>query len=273
MTEPQVWHHGLVARYWAEFETEGGEEAAYFQRLIERSGEPALDLGCGAGRLLLTYLSAGLDVDGCDYSQDMLAWCRARAEREGFSPSLYQQAMHELDLPRRYRTIIACGVIGLGGERHLTRQALRRCYEHLRPGGTFAFDTAPRYSDRPAWLSRLPHARHALPDEWPSDGERELLPDGSELELVARTVSVDPLAEVQTRQLRARLWRDGELVEEEVHTQRYEEYGMNELLLLLELAGFDDVRICGDYRDEPATADHRNVVFVARKEATDPSSS
>jgi SAM-dependent methyltransferase len=262
-----------VARYWAELETEGGEEAAYFQRLIERSGQPALDLGCGTGRLLLSYLRAGLDVDGCDYSRDMLAMCRGRAEQAGFAPQLYAQAMHELDLPRRYRTVVACGVIGLGGERVLTRQALRCCHEHLRPGGTFAFDLAPRYNDPPAWLSRLPENRHALPEAWPAAGERQALPDRSELELVARTVSVDPLAEVQTRQLRARLWRDGELVEEEVHTQRYEEYGINELLLLLELAGFDDVQIYGDYRDEPATADHRDLVFVARKGTTNPAPS
>ncbi|MFB2351895.1 class I SAM-dependent methyltransferase, partial [Priestia megaterium] len=75
------------------------------QRLIERSGEPALDLGCGTGRLLRHYLRAGIDVDGCDYSADMLAQCEARAQAEGLSPRLYRQALHELDLPRRYRTI------------------------------------------------------------------------------------------------------------------------------------------------------------------------
>jgi len=265
MQQPQIWHHGLVARDWAEFETDGGQEATYYRRLIEMSGQPALDLGCGTGRLLLPCLQAGLDVDGCDYSQDMLALCEAQARMAGFSPQLYTQAMHELDLPRRYRTIFACGVIGLGGERQLTMQAIQRCYEHLRPGGTFAFDTAPRWNDPPAWLSRLPEGRQALPEEWPSSGERKLLSDGSELELVARTVSVDPLEEVQTRQIRARLWRKGILLTEEVHTQKYEEYGKNELMLVLGHAGFSDIRIFSDYSDEPATADSKVVVFVARK--------
>jgi hypothetical protein len=73
------------------------------------------------------------------------------------------------------------------------------------------------------------------------------------------------LAESQIRQLRARLWRNGELLEEQVHTMRYEEYGINELRLMLKLAGFDDIRIFGDYSDEPATADHEALVFVARK--------
>jgi SAM-dependent methyltransferase len=265
MKQPEVWHHGLVAREWAEFETDAGQEATYFKSLIETSGQPALDLGCGTGRLLLPYLLAGLDVDGVDYSGDMLEHCRQRAEREGLSPDLYQQAMHDLDLPRRYKTIYACGVIGLGGERRLTMQAIRRCYEHLRTGGTFAFDLTARWNDEPAYLSRLPENRHSLPDEWPLSTERKLLGDGTELEIAARTVSVDPLEETQTRQLRARLWRNGELLEEQVHTQRYEEYGKNELVLVLERAGFSEIQIFGDYSDEPATADHKELIFVAQK--------
>ncbi len=63
----QTWHYGLVARYWAEHNTDG-PEIAYFQRQIERYGQPALDAGCGTGRLLIPCLRAGLAVDGCDVS-------------------------------------------------------------------------------------------------------------------------------------------------------------------------------------------------------------
>ena len=265
MTQPQIWHHGLVARAWAEFQTAGGAEAAYFQAVIESAGQPALDLGCGTGRLLLRYLQAGFDVDGCDYSADMLAHCQERARREGYSPQLYHQAIHELDLPRRYRTIFACGVVGLGGDRRLTMQAMQRCYEHLRPGGTFAFDYSPRWNDPPAWLSRLPEARHALPGEWPESTERKQLADGCELEVAARTIAMDPLEDVATRQMRTRLWQNGELLQEEVHTQKVEDYSKHELILMLERAGFTDITLTGDYRDEPATADHETLVFSARK--------
>ncbi len=144
-------------------------------------------------------------------------------------------------------------------------QGMQRCYEHLRPGGTFAFDLAVRWNDPPAWLSRLPENRRSLPEKWPSSTERKLLADGSELEIAARTVAVDPLAESQIRQLRARLWRNGELIEEQVHTQRYEEYGKNEILLMLERAGFNDIRIFGDLSDEPATADNNGLMFVCKK--------
>ena len=73
--QPQTWHHGIVARWWAEFNI-GGPEIPYFQKFIEANGQPALDLACGTGRLLVPYLRAGLDVDGCDISSDMLALCR-----------------------------------------------------------------------------------------------------------------------------------------------------------------------------------------------------
>lgn len=262
---PQIWHYGLVARSWAELQTDGGPEAAYFQRLVERFGQPAVDLGCGTGRLLVPMLRAGLEVDGCDYSGDMLALCREKAAAEGLAPDLYQQPMHELDLPRRYNTIFACGVIGLGGERRLTLLAMRRCYDHLRPGGCFAFDYSPRWNDPPAWLNRLPDSRHALPQDWPAEGERMPLADGSQLELVHRTIAMDPLEEVATRQMRARLFRNGELVQEEIHTQKVEDYSKNELLLMLETAGFDEVIITGDYTDAPATADHLALVFIAKK--------
>ena len=265
MKQPQIWHHGLVARNWGEFETDGGQEAAYYKGLIETSGQPALDLGCGTGRLLLPYLQAGLDVDGCDYSQDMLAQCEERAKREGLSPRLYAQAMHELDLPRRYRTIFARGVIGLGGEWRLTMQAMQRCHEHLRTGGTFAFDYMVRWNDPPAWMSRLPENRRSLPQEWPSSTERKLLADGCELEVAARTVAMDPLENVATRQIRARLWRKDELLKEEVHTQKLDDYNKNELVLMLEHAGFRDIQIFGDFSDEPATADHKDLIFVVRK--------
>ena len=265
MKQPQIWHHGLVARDWGERETDGGIEAVYYKRLIETSGQPALDLGCGSGRLLLPYLQAGLDVDGCDYSQDMLAQCEARAKREGLSPRLYAQPMHELDLPRRYRTIFACGVIGLGGEWRLTMQAMQRCHEHLRPGGTFAFNYMVRWNDPPAWMSRLPENRRSLPQDWPTSTERKLLADGTELEIVARTVATDPLENVSIRQIRARLWRNDELLKEEIHTQNLDDYNKNELVLMLEHAGFNDIQIFGDFSDKPATADHHDLIFVVRK--------
>lgn len=210
-------------------------------------------------------LKAGLEVEGVDYSADMLAVLAERAAAEGLSPCLYQQSMHELDLPRRYQTIYACGVIGLGGAWDFALNALRRAHEHLRSGGVFAFDYSPRWNDHPAWLSRLPENRHALPDEFPQSGDRDRLPDGNELEIVTRTVEMDPLEDVATRQIRARLFHQGALLKEEIHTQKVGDFTKNELLLMLKVAGFHSVELTGDYSAAPATADHETLLFLARK--------
>jgi SAM-dependent methyltransferase len=85
--QPRTWHYGLVAQWWAEFNEASREELTYYQRFIESDGQSALDLACGTGCLLLPFLRAGLDVDGCDLSPDMLALCRQRAAQDGLPPN------------------------------------------------------------------------------------------------------------------------------------------------------------------------------------------
>jgi SAM-dependent methyltransferase len=79
----QTWHYGLVAHHRAEHNTDR-PEIAFFQRQIETYGQPVLDAGCGTGRLLLPFLRAGLDVDGCDVSGDMLDYCRQAAGEQEY---------------------------------------------------------------------------------------------------------------------------------------------------------------------------------------------
>lgn len=265
MESPQIWHYGLVAVDSANSWTDGGPQAAYYQQKIEAYGQPALDLGCGTGRILIPLLRAGLEVHGCDYSSDMLDQLEARARRENLTTRLYHQSMHELDLPLRYRTIYACGVIGLGGESWLALEAMRRCYDHLRPGGVFLFDYSPRWNDPPAWLNRLPESRRANPDAWHGSSERDPLPDGTELEVATRTLAMDPLENVATRQIRLRLWKDGAMIKEEIHTQKVGDFSKNELVLMLERAGFREIQVRGDYSEAPATADSLDILFLARK--------
>jgi SAM-dependent methyltransferase len=265
--QPQTWHHGIVARWWAEFNVDG-PEISYFQRFIADGGQPALDLACGTGRLLVPYLRAGLDVDGCDVSPDMLALCRERAEAEGLSPKLFAQAMHELDLPRRYRTVVVCGGFGLGANREQSGESLRRIYEHLEPGGILLLDNEAPYADAGLWRHWLKEERRELPKPWRNlgEGDRRQGSDGTAYELRSRIVELDPLAQSVTIEMRADMWRDGEHEAEE-HVLRMSLYFTPELVSLLERAGFDDITLRGDYTDEEPNADTDFVVFVAGKAA------
>ncbi len=80
MASPETWHYGLVARWWAECNPPEPEELAFYRSWVEGDGQPALDLGCGTGRLLLPLVREGLEVHGCDISADMLAHCREQAD-------------------------------------------------------------------------------------------------------------------------------------------------------------------------------------------------
>jgi len=268
MTEdgPQTWHYGLVAQWWAEFNDDfRAHEIPYFQRFIEAEGEPALDVACGTGRLLLPYLRAGLDVDGCDVSADMIAFCREKAELEGFDPRLYVQAMHELELPRRYKTIYVCGAFGLGSDRAKDRQALERFHEHLELGGTLLLDKETPYADPTGWMYWLEQERASLPEDVQRPSERRRASDGSELRLHARLLNLDPLAQHASYEMRAERWRDGKLEVEEVHRLDVGRYFRNELVLMLEQAGFADVRVQGEHVERDATPEDDFLVFVARK--------
>lgn len=265
-----TWHYGLVARWWAEFNrTPDPDEFAFYRGMVERAGQPALDLACGAGRLLLPLLRAGLDVDGCDRSPDMLARCRDLAAKEGLTPTLHTQAMDELDLPRagRYRTIFVCDSFGIGGDRAKDAAALRRCRDHLAPGGALVFNLYPPYGDPAVWPSWQPDRRGDLPEAWPETGDRRPTADGdgSELELRTRLLDLDPLAQCVTREIAARLWRGGVLVAEERGTLREILYLRDEMLLMLERAGFAESAVLGGYAGEPATAESRMLVVVAHR--------
>jgi SAM-dependent methyltransferase len=257
-----------MARWWAEFTEPEADELAFYRGVIERNGEPALDLACGVGRLLLPLLDAGFDVDGVDASPDMLAHAERLAHARGLSPSLAAQAMHELDLPRRYRTVYICDSFGIGGPRANDLEGLRRIFEHLEPGGALVLShELPCGAEESDWLRWLP-GRHGDPEPWPESGDRRRAADGDELELLFREASWDPLLQRWRLEVRGRRWRDGELVEQDQHLIHLSAYFAQEIVTMLGVAGFTDVEIQGPYTGIGATADDTKVVFLANRRAS-----
>ncbi|MEW5989041.1 MAG: class I SAM-dependent methyltransferase [Chloroflexota bacterium] len=259
---PLVWHYGLMAERWAEF-IHDAPELPFFRQAITRFGQPALDLACGAGRLLLPLLRAGIEIDGCDISGDMLRQCQKKTASEGFNPRLYEQPMHALNLHRTYKTIYICGSFGLAGSRENDLESLRRCYRHLDDGGALLLNIQAEYTSPEAWSLWLRENRLALPQPWPEKSGGRIAADGSEHFGQFRIVNVDPLEQTVTRQVRLEKWANGQLVASEDYLLRDNIYFKNELLLMLKVAGFRHITVQGDYRDEPATADHEELVFTA----------
>ncbi len=80
-------------------------DRTFYREIIEQRDGPALDVGCGTGRLTIDFLEAGLDVDGVDNSPEMLAICRAKSAAAGVDVSdrLFQQEMDQLARRGLYR--------------------------------------------------------------------------------------------------------------------------------------------------------------------------
>jgi len=192
----------------------------------------------------------------------MIELCRLRAP----DATLFVQPLHELDPPRRYRTVVACGVFGLGSTREQDDEALRRLYAALEPGGLLLLDHEVPWASPRRWQQWTRAERARLPEPWPDeDGERRTAPDGSEYALVTRARSVDPLDASMVLEIRARKWRGGALVATEDRQISIRSYFRDELVLLLERAGFDDVEVVAGYTGAEPIADDDFLVFAARR--------
>ena len=97
------------------------------------------------------------------------------------------------------------------------------------------------------------------------DGSGRIASDGSEHFGSFRMVALDPLEQTYTREVHLEKWSNGELVAQEEYILRGNMYLMQEMLLMLKVAGFRDITVHGDYTDHPATADDAELVFVAVK--------
>ena len=256
---PLTWHYGLLARWWAEVNEVDPDELAYYRTAVERYGEPALDLGCGTGRLLIPLLQAGLDVDGTDVSLDMLQRASFAGQAAGFDMDarLAQQTFAGLDLPRAYRTILCCDSFGIGGSRSADEEAMRRIHDHLAAGGAFVFSIDLLV---PGMFDGI-----TIPEPWPDAKPRSRLADGDELELLRRTASWDPVASVEVMEIRARLWRDDSLLAEEEGSLAFVHYTPDDLKSMLTDAGFGDVTFERPYSGRPAQPGDATVVVVARR--------
>jgi SAM-dependent methyltransferase len=260
----QTWHYGLMARWWAEFAT-GGPEIDFFRRYVE-AGQPALDVACGTGRLLVPFVEAGLDVDGVDVSADMLAHCAAAAARIDRHPTLFCQPIHELQTPRRYRTVYVCGGFGIGGSRAEDLEGLRRMRDVLEPGGLLAIDVEMPYADADTWACWTADGRSQLPEpEAPLPERRRRASDGCEYASAMRLVGLDPVAQQGTRETQIWQWRDDVLAATERYTLTENLYLPHELELLLELVGFVDIEGVGGYHGGPPTAADTFLVYLARR--------
>lgn len=126
------WQYRSVTEWWPELDCDDGESAELVD-FVRASGQPGLEVGCGSGRRLLACWHAGLDVNGSESPGALLSLCRRHTATAGVG--LFAQRFHELDLPRRYRSIYVARAYGTSQSARLDAAALAKLYRLLEPGG------------------------------------------------------------------------------------------------------------------------------------------
>lgn len=116
----------------------------FYQQILNREGlrpRTAVDLACGTGSVTAILAEMGLQVIGVDLSEEMLTQAQQKAAALENQPMFLCCPLQELYLPRGV-DLAVCALDSLDYiiNPEDCREAIRRVYKALNPGGIFIFD-------------------------------------------------------------------------------------------------------------------------------------
>ncbi|GAB3422242.1 class I SAM-dependent methyltransferase [Flindersiella endophytica] len=225
----------------------GGEDHAYYRALADELGARTIvDLGCGTGLLTRSLVQAGRAVYGVDPSWAMLQYARRQPGAEqvtwidgdarAIAPGL------EADL-----AICTSNAI-MHLELEQLRPAFSRLAATLRGGGTLSFETRnPAYREWERWNREATYGERDTPfghlKEWLEVTEVDERERGRVV-FDAHNVFADGEERVYTSTL---FFREADVFRHE-----------------LELAGFADIDVRGDWHGSPVGDSSRLLIFRTR---------
>jgi SAM-dependent methyltransferase len=226
----------------------------FYLALAREAKGPVLDIACGTGRILLPCLQAGVDIEGLDLFEPMLARLRAKAAALGQTPTLHRGDMGDFKLDRRFAlTMIPFNAFIHNMTQEAQIRCLSRCREHLLPGGLLAFDTffpslaivgAPEKTR--VLEGEMPHPKTGLPmrmyDTRTFDCVAQTQHSLNELEILDANGNIASVIRSQV-------------------SSRY--IYKHEMELLLRVAGFARWEICGDFDRRPLTNETDAMIVLA----------
>ncbi len=256
MNLPEFEYKGLIAEAWDVLrgDTSTWSDRSFYLEVIQKYGQPVLDIGCGTGRLLLDFLQKGIDMDGVDNSPEMLAICQKKANVFGLKPDLYEQYVEELDLPRQYQVILVpSSSLQLIIEPELVDRAIKRLYDHLLPGGFLV-----------ASIMTLWQAGEPLETEHERTAIREM--DGVKFRRVSRS-RYDPEIECEhTEDLYQKIVDDHVVVEELHHrSPATRSYQQAQIKALFGKIGFANVQLLSEFTFNAVKTEDTLFVIIGQK--------
>ncbi|OPZ50376.1 MAG: dTDP-3-amino-3,4,6-trideoxy-alpha-D-glucopyranose [Firmicutes bacterium ADurb.BinA052] len=256
-------YEGFFAEFYDILHSSYDADLNIYLDLAKQHGDPALELGCGTGRLLIPLAAAGHAVTGLDLSRDMLTKCQEKLDIEGEATakrvSLVQGDIRRFELGRKFNLIIAaCNTI-----LHCTAvqdllAVLARAREHLAPGGVFAVDFS------------IPNVKAMIE----CSGEEEVFEvihpvRGSRIVDTYRA-AFDFVRQIETIDTRLEEWDGRVLLRSARARSERGIYFPREVALALRCSGFRIVKTWKGYRRGPLVETSQDMVYICRADASPP---
>jgi SAM-dependent methyltransferase len=235
------------------------KELVFYERRIRANGGTALDQACGTGRHVFPLLQRGLRVHGADISADALRYARLEAAERRLDTAFFLQRMEDCDLPQRYGTVyVANGTFGIIVDRKLALTTLGRFLSHLLPGGELLVElSVPEEA-----VTGKPYNDAEHPIVWEPTPRRK---GGGAIRTTLWKESMDLFEQTMVSVRRNELLVDGRVVRSEKGAHPMTWYHKREFQMMMESAGFTDLRTYSDFTDDYASLDSASVVYSGRR--------
>ena len=220
----------------------------FYYEILKREGlspRTAVDLACGTGSVTAILARKGLQVIGVDMSEAMLTVAQQKAMELENMPRFVCQPLQELRLPRG----VDMAVCALDSLDYITnpedcKEAIRRIWKALNPGGIFIFDVNTpeklRAMDGQVFLDEDDDVYCVWRGEF--DEETNICSYGMDL-----------------------FQRRGEVWERSFEEHREYAYSQEQLVGYLKAAGFTHIRVYADRLFEEPREGEQRIYIKARK--------
>lgn len=220
----------------------------FYREILEKEGlqpRTAVDLACGTGSVALLLARQGMQVTAVDMSEEMLCIASEKAQELENPPMFVCQKLQALSLPKG----VDLAVCALDSMDYITdpkdcREAIRRIYRVLNPGGCFIFDV------------NTPEKLKAM------DGQ-VFLDEDDDVYCVWRG-SFDPDTNICTYGMDL-FQRQGDRWQRSGEEHCEYAYSQAELVQYLKDAGFTHIEVYGDRTFAPPAEGEQRIYLKARK--------
>lgn len=159
----QAWLYDLVHNKSPE-----SDQINFYERAIERFGQPVLELASGTGNYLVTLAENDFDISGTEKFEERFNISQKKAEKRNVETNLYNADMRDFNLPNKFNLIFIAG----NALQHLkTNPEVASCFasvkRHLLPNGKFIVEI---FNPSIELLNREPDKRYFVGEYRTEDG-------------------------------------------------------------------------------------------------------